>query len=129
MRDHGGASNPTRGAVLVRLAGRPASRHAAALLRQVFADVRGDFAFRLWDGAEVRLGSGPPRFTVIIPTPETFLRLVREPTPLNFAEAFVESAIDIDGDLFAAMDVGNDLERLRLPLARRLRLLATLWRP
>jgi hypothetical protein len=40
----------------------------------------------------------------------------------------VESAIDIEGDLFAAMAVADVVEALRLPLSRRLWLLASMWR-
>ena len=104
-----------------RLSGR-----AGEILRQVFASVRANFAFRLWDGATVALGAGPPAFTVVIHAPETFLRLMRDPTPLGFGEAYVGGAIDIEGDLFAAMHVANALEDLRLPLAQRLRLLLSM---
>ena len=65
---------------------------------------------------------------MVIHAPETFVRLVRDPSPLNFAEAFVESAIDIEGDLFAAMAVADAVEELQLPLSRRLRILAAMWR-
>jgi hypothetical protein len=95
---------------------------AAAALRQVFGRLASGFAFRLWDGTEVPIGGGAPAFTVVIPAPKTFARLMRDPTPYAFAEAYVESAIDIEGDLFAAMDVATALESLRLPLAERLRL-------
>jgi cyclopropane-fatty-acyl-phospholipid synthase len=99
------------------------SARAGDVLREVFATVRADFAFRLWDGALVPFGAGPPAFTVVIHAPETFLRLMRDPTPLAFGEAYVGGAIDIEGDMFAAMHVANALEDLRLPLAQRFRLL------
>jgi hypothetical protein len=99
------------------------SARAGDVLREVFATVHADFAFRLWDGALVPFGAGPPAFTVVIHAPETFLRLMRDPTPLAFGEAYVGGAIDIEGDMFAAMHVANVLEDLRLPLAQRLRLL------
>lgn len=99
---------------------------AASVLRQVFAKVQGDFAFRLWNGTTAEFGTGAPAFTVVIHSAETFLRLMRDPTPLAFGEAYVESAIDIEGDLFAAMHVANSLENMRLPLAERLRLLLSL---
>lgn len=102
------------------------SDRAAGVLRQVFADVQAAFAFRLWDGTLVPFGSGAPAFTVVIHAPETFMRLMRDPTPLTFGEAYVQSAIDIEGDLFAAMHVANTLEEIRLPLAQRLRLLLSL---
>jgi hypothetical protein len=102
------------------------SERAGHILRQVFAAVPADFAFRLWDGTSVTFGSGSPAFTVVVRSPETFLRLMRNSTPLAFGEAFVGSAIDIEGDLFAAMHVASALEDLRLPLAQRLRLLLSI---
>jgi hypothetical protein len=109
------------GAEASRLAER-----AGDVLRQVFAAARADFAFRLWDGTTVAFGSGPPAFTVVIHAPETFLRLTRDPTPLAFGEAYIDSAIDIEGDLFAAMHVADAIEDLGLPLSQRLRLLLSL---
>ncbi len=109
-----------------RVAAPHLSERAAALLRQVFAAVQADFAFRLWDGTTVAFGDGAPAFTVVFHTSETFFRLMRDPTPFAFAEAYVESAIDIEGDLFAAMHVADALEDIRLPLAQRLRLLLSM---
>ena len=105
----------------------PNSTVAASILREIFDAVVTGFAFRLWDGTTVALGTGPPRFTVVVHAPQTFLRLVHHPTPLTFAEAFVESAIDIEGDLFAAMEVADAIEDLKVPLSVRLRLFGTLW--
>jgi cyclopropane-fatty-acyl-phospholipid synthase len=102
------------------------SARAGDVLRQVFGTVQSDFAFRLWDGTLVALGAGPPAFTVVIHAPGTFLKLMRDPTPLAFGEAYVGGAIDIEGDLFAAMHVASALEDLRLPLAQRLRLLLSI---
>ena len=100
---------------------------AATLLREVFGSVDAGFTFRLWDGTDARLGHGPPRFTVVIHEARTFVRLMRDPTPLTFAEAFVDGAIDIEGDLFAAMEVANEIEDLKVPMRVRLRALGALW--
>ena len=110
----------------MRVVAPPLSDRAAGVLRQVFAEAQGDFAFHLWDGTVVAFGSGAPAFTVVIRAPETFIRVMRDPTPLTFGEAFVDSAIDIEGDLYAAMHVANTLEGVRLPLAQRLRLLLSI---
>lgn len=99
---------------------------AADVLRRVFTGVPGDFAFRLWDGTLVSFGTRRPDFVVVVPTLETFLGLLRDPTPLAFGEAYIDGAIDIEGDLFAAMHVANALEEIGLPLAQRLRLLLSL---
>lgn len=104
------------------------SRRAASILRRVFEQISTGFAFRLWDGTLVELGRGAPVCTVVIREPGTFIRLVRDPSPLNFAEAYVECVIDIEGDLFAGMKVADALEEIRLSTVDRLRLVASLWR-
>jgi cyclopropane-fatty-acyl-phospholipid synthase len=114
--------------MIARLAPRPRPAAAAAVLRRVFGHVRAPFAFRLWDGTEVRLGQGEPVCTVVVHRTETFAALMDDPSPGHFAEAYVSGAIDIEGDLFAAMGVANEVEGLRLSLGERLRILATLVR-
>jgi len=104
------------------------SRRAASILRRVFERIPTGFAFRLWDGTIVELGHGAPVCTAVIREPATFLRLMRDPSPLNFAEAYVESALDIEGDLFAGMKVADAMEEIRVSPADRLRLFLSLWR-
>jgi hypothetical protein len=53
---------------------------------------------------------------------------MRDPSPLNFAEAYVEGALDLEGDLFATMKVADAMEDLRLSLGDRIRLYVELWR-
>ena len=107
---------------------RPSPARAASILREVFGHLPSAFAFRLWDGREVRFGSDEPVCTAVIKTPETFVRLVRDPSPYNFALAYVESAIDLEGDLFVAMDVANVVEEIRLSPLQKLRLSLSMWK-
>jgi hypothetical protein len=113
---------------MIALPRNVSSRRAAGILRRVFDRVETGFAFRLWDGTLVELGHGAPVCTAVMHRPETFVRLMRDPTPLNFAEAYVEGALDFEGDLFAGMKVANELEEIRLPLRERLQLALSLWR-
>jgi cyclopropane-fatty-acyl-phospholipid synthase len=103
-------------------------RRAAEVLHRVFDRVPVGFAFRLWDGSVVHLGEGKPVCTAVVHRPATFLRLIREPSPLNFAEAYVDGSIDLEGDLFEAMTIANSIEEVRVPLLDRMRILMTLWR-
>jgi hypothetical protein len=107
----------------------PTPARAERILREVFDRIEGPFAFRLWDGREVRFGPGPPVCTAVIKSPETFVRLIRNPSPGNFAEAYVASDVDLEGDLFAAMHVANSIEQITLTPAAKLRLFLSLWRP
>jgi cyclopropane-fatty-acyl-phospholipid synthase len=113
---------------MIALPRNVSSRRAAGILRRVFDRVETGFAFRLWDGTLVALGHGAPACTAVVHRPETFVRLMRDPTPLNFAEAYVDGALDIEGDLFAGMKVADAMEEIRLPLRERLRLFVELWR-
>ena len=73
-------------------------------------------------------GEAAPVCTAIIHRQETFIRLVRNPSPLTFAEAYVDGAIDLEGDLFAAMSIANAIEGIRVPLVERVKILVALWR-
>jgi hypothetical protein len=113
---------------VIPLPRRVSAQRAAEVLRRIFGRVPSGCAFRLWDGTRVDLGLGPPVCTAVLHSPDTFLRLVRDPSPLTFAEAYVEGAIDLDGDLFFAMRIADSMEEIRLSLGDRLRILLALWR-
>jgi hypothetical protein len=110
------------------LAPTPTPGRAAAILRQIFGELTASVSFRLWDGREVRVGPGAPVCTAVIKSPETFLDLIRDPSPYNFAEAYVHSRIDFEGDLFQAMDVANAVENIRVTPGQKLKILLSLWR-
>lgn len=114
--------------MLAFLTPTPTPGRAAAILRQVFAGLPASFSFRLWDGQEVRFGSDRPVCTAVIKSPQTFLSLIRDPSPYNFAEAYVQSRIDLEGDLFSAMDVANVVENLRLTPLQKVSIFLSLWR-
>jgi cyclopropane-fatty-acyl-phospholipid synthase len=107
---------------------RVTSRRAAEILQRVLGRVATGVAFRLWDGTLVPLGDAAPVCTAVVHRPETFIRLIQDPTPLNFAEAYVDGAIDLEGDLFAAMRVADAMEEFHVPLRERLHIFLTLWR-
>jgi cyclopropane-fatty-acyl-phospholipid synthase len=107
---------------------RPRPRTAADILRRVFGGVQASFAFRLWDGTEVRLGSDRPVCVAVIKSPEAFVALMRDPSPGQFAEAYVSGAIDLEGDLYKTMHVANAVEGIRLSAGEKLRIAAAMLR-
>ena len=114
--------------MIARFLPNPTPARAAALLREVFGRIQAPVTFRLWDGSEVRLAGDKPLCAVVIKSAETFLRLILHPRPYDFALAYVNSAIDIEGDIFAVMPVAAEIEEIRVPLWLRLRLLLSLWK-
>ncbi|HTY77476.1 MAG TPA: hypothetical protein VMI34_06650 [Candidatus Bathyarchaeia archaeon] len=114
--------------MLARLLPNPSPASAAAVLREVFGRIQAPVAFRLWDGSEVRLSGDKALSTVVIKSPETFLGLIENPTPYNFAEAYVSGRVDFEGDMFSVMPVANEIEELRLSTLQKVRLFLSLWR-
>jgi hypothetical protein len=107
---------------------RVSSRRAAEILHRIFDRAVTGCAFRLWDGTQVTFGDAAPVCTVVVHRPETFLRLMRDPSPYNFAEAYVSSDLDLEGDLFEVMRIADAIEEIHPSLRDRLRVLVDLWR-
>ena len=101
---------------------------AAEILREVFGKMENGFTFRLWDRTEVRVGLNSNPFCVGINSPAVFGRILANPTPDAFAEAYINLEIDLEGDLFVCMDVANEIEMLKIPFWRRLLLGYRTWR-
>ena len=114
--------------VIARLLPSPTPARAAAILQSVFGRIHAPVAFRLWDGTEVPLSGDQAVTTVVIKAPETFLRLMKDPTPYAFAEAYVSGQVDFEGSIFEVMPVANEVEALRVPALQKLRLLLSLWK-
>jgi len=107
---------------------RPSARAAADILRRVFGHVPASFAFRLWDGSEVRFGADTPVCVAVIKSPEVFVELMRDPSPGHFAEAYVSGRVDLEGDLYKTMQVANAIEGIRLSAGDKLGIAATILR-
>ena len=107
---------------------RPGPGAAANILRRVFGHVPASFAFRLWDGSEVRFGPDAPVCTAVIKSPQVFVALIRDPSPGHFAEAYVSGQIDLEGDLYKTMLVANAIEGLRLSAGQKLGIAARMLR-
>jgi hypothetical protein len=114
--------------MIARMLPSPTPARAAAILREVFGRIKAPVAFRLWDGSEVRLAGDKPLCAVVIKSAEIFLHLILHPRPYDFALAYVNSAIDFEGDMFAVMPVAAEMEELQVSFLLKLRLLLSLWR-
>ncbi len=109
----------------------PPLRTARAVLADLFGPPdRRTFAVRLWDGST---DSPPPgqasRFTLVLRRPGALRRMLLPPSELALGEAYLRDDFDVEGELEAAVALGDTLaERLRSPaavvrLVRRLRTL------
>lgn len=56
-------------------------------------------ALRFWDGSSLQLGPERPEATLLVRGPSVVARLLREPTELGLAEAWMTGELDVEGDL------------------------------
>jgi cyclopropane-fatty-acyl-phospholipid synthase len=64
-------------------------------------------AIRCWDGSTV--GPASPTATIEVRSPDALRRLLWAPNELGFGRAYVAGDLDIDGDLFEALTVHDQL--------------------
>ena len=81
------------------------------LLSAVFADYPGkDFAIRLWDGTLWEPhGTTTHRFTIALNGPSALRRMFFPPTERKLGEAYMFGDFEIEGQLFAAIDLARYL--------------------
>jgi cyclopropane-fatty-acyl-phospholipid synthase len=101
---------------------------AAGLLAQVLARVPGAISVRVWCGPAFRVGRDAedaaasriePRFTLVFRHPRAVFDLVRGRDPLRLVEAYFRGDVDIEGDLFAALSLKDQLESIEIPWRER----------
>ena len=91
-----------------------------AILDRVLAGHgRRDFALRLWDGTIVPADPGEEtNFTLVLNQPGALRRMLLPPNELALGEAYLDDDFDLEGDVLAAMRLGDVFEDLALgPLA------------
>ena len=68
-----------------------------------------NFKIKLWDGSELPAENGSARFTLAINDPEFFSLLLSNPSAKTLGEAYVQNVFEIEGDIIAAMTLGDVL--------------------
>ncbi len=100
------------------------ARRAERIVERVFRDYPGHLAVRLWDGRMLAFGGGPPAFTVVFREPRVFRELLLTRDPLRLAEAYFLGKVDVEGDLYSALQLRDHMQSLRLSVAEKLAFLA-----
>jgi hypothetical protein len=88
----------------------PTTRAAVAVLERIFGRVDPGIRYRLWDGTEGSVGVPDGSFTIVIRDREAFGRAFASKNTQAMAEAFADNRVDVEGDLFACLRIGNQLE-------------------
>ena len=105
----------------------------ASLLTRLFRSFDGSLALRLWNGTTLTLGKGAaqatePPFTLVCHHPGFVRSMVFGRDPLRLAQAYFQGDIDVEGDFFAALNLKNHLNAIRLSFSDRVGALLTAFR-
>jgi len=100
-----GNSETTVSRVQPEQAGRRAGALDRWLLSRIARRAMGSAPARLvlWDGSEERSSQDPPAFTVVFGDRRTLFRLAMDPDH-HFGDAFASGALEVRGDLVAALE-------------------------
>ncbi len=104
---------------------------ARELIDRIFGDLpKRDFAVYLWDGQEIAW-TDRHDFTITFTDPETFRRCLVSMDPAQFAEAYVDGSLLIEGDMWEVTGLARSLRDhpVELDLRARLRLVPRLIVP
>ncbi len=83
------------------------------------------FGVRLWDGFELPAVDRPV-FSLILNHPSALRRMFTPPLELSLGEAFTYCVFDIQGDIFSAFSLVDDIEERALSLSEVLNLAGTI---
>ena len=81
--------------------------HTVSLLDRLFPPPR-VFGVRLWDGTELP-AAGRPLFSLVLNYPGALRRMFTPPIELSLGEAFIYGDFDIEGDIFSAFSLIDDI--------------------
>ncbi len=108
--------------------GRSAASGAAGILCDIFSDLDYGLRFRLWDGTTLSVGREVLPLEITFPSLDSFKRVLLNPTADAFAEAYCDSVIDFEGDLFEAMKVADSFENIELSAMQKFKLALRIWK-
>jgi cyclopropane-fatty-acyl-phospholipid synthase len=103
--------------------------HAMALA-EVFEQVMGADApveFAAYDGSHAGIAGAPVKLTIRSPVAVAYL--AQAPSALGLARAYVSGHLDLDGDMYQALERMSKAQNMDLSVAEKLRLLQSLGGP
>lgn len=103
------------------------ARDAIWATKRLFRDFEGKLSIRLWDGSVIDAGKGKTTtVTIAFHCPATFSRLVLGRDPLYLAECYFKGLVDVEGDIYEALDIRHYLSSICLSIREKLYLTAKL---
>ena len=98
----------------------PISRKITQIIRQIFENYHGKLAIRMSaDAKPITFGSNSPDCLVTFNRLQPLRSLILKPDPLRMADAHFRGWMDIEGNIYTALEMRSYLNSLNLPLAEK----------
>jgi len=95
------------------------------IIQRIFQGYPGNIAVQLWDGTTLDFGSGAPDVSLIFHDPHLFRDLILYRDPLRLAEAYFNGGLEIQGDLYKALELKDHLQSLTFSASEKVNYLLT----
>lgn len=82
-------------------------------IERVFSNTKKNFNISFWDDQVISY-TDKPDFVLKFNDEEVFKKIIANPTAMNFAEAYMDKTFDIEGNIFEAINLKNDLNNLEI---------------
>jgi cyclopropane-fatty-acyl-phospholipid synthase len=96
---------------------------AEKILRQIFRSFQGNFAICVGNSRPIMIGDAPPAFTVVFKRLKALRNLVLSADPLLHAEAYFKGWIDLNDDIYAALEMRKFIPSLKFSNVEKISLL------
>lgn len=93
---------------------------AARMLNRIFSGYDGSLAVRLWNGETMNFGKGMPKCTLSFRKAGPFRDLVLHADPMRLAEAYFRGSVDIEGEIYPALELKDYLKSLHLAIDEKI---------
>lgn len=100
-------------------------KKAVAILHRIFRDHPRDFNLKLWNGHLIEW-TPCPKFTLIFNDKSALKKLLLNGDQFTAGELFINQRLDVEGDIFEAVKLGDHLSQLKLGRREKLLLFAQL---
>lgn len=83
------------------------------VLNSIFSKSTKDFNIEFWNGETISYSSSP-KFIIKFLDKDVFMQLITNPNVMAFAQAFIDKKIDIEGDIFEAIKLKDDIKNIEI---------------
>tara|TARA_A100001037_G_scaffold301213_1_gene330245 strand:- start:310 stop:663 length:354 start_codon:yes stop_codon:yes gene_type:complete len=97
------------------------------ILTSLFSDLEYGLTFVLWDGTQIEVGRKVQPVKIHFSSMKILKKILLNPSAANFAEAYCDQLIDIEGDLFESIAAADCFDYLEISFMKKIIFGIKIW--